>query len=136
MAARVREVIWAESARDALDAVITYIAQDSQQTAVQVLEAALHAESSAVVAQDVVRAPGSSSVASGPMRGSDGSARAAGTTESSRTGNRRPGTADRFSPSTDGRALAAGRMPTCRLHPERWSAAASNSKASSPKVPR
>jgi len=41
MAARVREVIWAESARDALDAVIGYIAQDSPQAAVQVLEEAL-----------------------------------------------------------------------------------------------
>ena len=41
MAARVREVIWAESARDALDAVIGYIAQDSQQAAVQVLDEAL-----------------------------------------------------------------------------------------------
>ncbi|MEX1130293.1 MAG: type II toxin-antitoxin system RelE/ParE family toxin [Vicinamibacterales bacterium] len=46
MAARVREVIWAESARDALDAVITYIAQDSQQAAVHVLEAALEAAAS------------------------------------------------------------------------------------------
>ena len=41
MAARVREVIWAESARDALDAVIGYIAQDSPQAAVQVLDEAL-----------------------------------------------------------------------------------------------
>jgi hypothetical protein len=31
MAARVREVIWAESARDALHNVITYIAQDSHE---------------------------------------------------------------------------------------------------------
>ncbi len=46
MAARVREVIWAESARDALDEVITYIAQDSRQAAVQVLEAALEAAAS------------------------------------------------------------------------------------------
>ncbi len=43
MAARVREVIWAESARDALDTVIGYIAQDSQQAAVQVLDEALRA---------------------------------------------------------------------------------------------
>ena len=43
MAARGREVIWAESARDALDEVITYIAQDSRQAAVHVLEAALEA---------------------------------------------------------------------------------------------
>jgi len=35
MAARVREVVWAESARDALDAVIGYIAQDSPQAAMQ-----------------------------------------------------------------------------------------------------
>ena len=41
MAARVREVVWAESARDALDAVIGYIAQDSPQAAVQVLDDAL-----------------------------------------------------------------------------------------------
>ena len=41
MAARVREVVWAESARDALDAVIGYIAQDSPQAAVQVLDEAL-----------------------------------------------------------------------------------------------
>ena len=41
MAARVREVVWAESARDALDAVIGYIAQESPQTAVQVLDDAL-----------------------------------------------------------------------------------------------
>ena len=46
MAARVREVIWAESARDALDAVIGYIAQDSQQAAVQVLGEALRAGAS------------------------------------------------------------------------------------------
>ena len=46
MAARVREVIWAESARDALDAVIGYIAQDSQQAAVQVLDEALRAGTS------------------------------------------------------------------------------------------
>jgi plasmid stabilization system protein ParE len=41
MAARVREVVWAQSARDALDAVIEYIAQDSPQAAVQVLDDAL-----------------------------------------------------------------------------------------------
>ena len=46
MAARVREVIWAESARDALDEVITYIAQDSRQAAVHVLKAALEAAAS------------------------------------------------------------------------------------------
>jgi plasmid stabilization system protein ParE len=46
MAARVREVVWAESARDALDAVIGYIAQDSQQAAVQVLDDALRAGAS------------------------------------------------------------------------------------------
>jgi toxin ParE1/3/4 len=43
MAPRVREVVWAKSGRDALDEVITYIAQDSQQAAVQVLDAALAA---------------------------------------------------------------------------------------------
>ena len=41
MAARVRDVVWAESARDALDAVIGYIAQDSYQAAAQVLYEAL-----------------------------------------------------------------------------------------------
>jgi len=46
MAARVREVIWAESARDALDDIIAYIAQHSQQVAVHVLEAALEAAAS------------------------------------------------------------------------------------------
>lgn len=46
MAARVRKVVWAESARDALDAVIGYIAQDSQQAAVQVLDDALRAGAS------------------------------------------------------------------------------------------
>ena len=46
MAARVREVIWAESAREALDAVIGYIAQDSQQAAGQVLDEALRAGAS------------------------------------------------------------------------------------------
>ncbi len=43
MAARVRAVVWAESARDALEEVIEYIAQDSQQGAAQVLDAALEA---------------------------------------------------------------------------------------------
>ena len=46
MAARVRDVVWAESARDALDEVIAYIAQDSQQAAVRVLDAALQAAAS------------------------------------------------------------------------------------------
>lgn len=43
MVARVRAVVWAESARDALDEVIAYIAHDSQHAAVQVLDAALGA---------------------------------------------------------------------------------------------
>jgi hypothetical protein len=43
MAARLREVIWAESARDALDEIVTYIAQDSRQGAGHVLEAAIEA---------------------------------------------------------------------------------------------
>jgi plasmid stabilization system protein ParE len=43
MAARVREVVWAQSARDALGEVIEYIARDSRQAAVQVLEEALRA---------------------------------------------------------------------------------------------
>jgi toxin ParE1/3/4 len=46
MAARVREVVWAESARDALDAVIGYIAQDSPQAAVEVLDDALRVSAS------------------------------------------------------------------------------------------
>lgn len=46
MAARLREVAWTESARDALDAVIEYIAQDSQQAAARVLDAALRAGAS------------------------------------------------------------------------------------------
>jgi plasmid stabilization system protein ParE len=46
MAARVREVVWAESARDALDAVIGYIAQDTPQAAVQILDDALRAGAS------------------------------------------------------------------------------------------
>ncbi len=46
MAARVREVAWAESARDALDAVVGYIAQDSLQGATRVLDAALRAGAS------------------------------------------------------------------------------------------
>jgi len=46
MAARVREVVWAESARDALDAVVGYIAQDSSQAALQVLDEALRAGAS------------------------------------------------------------------------------------------
>ena len=46
MAARVRAVVWAESARDALDEVIEYITQDSRQAAVQVLNAALEAGAS------------------------------------------------------------------------------------------
>jgi toxin ParE1/3/4 len=46
MAARVREVVWAEAARDALNEVIAYIAQDSRQPAVQVLDEALRAAAS------------------------------------------------------------------------------------------
>ena len=46
MAARVREVVWAESASDALDDVITYISEDSPQAAAQVVEAALGAAAS------------------------------------------------------------------------------------------
>jgi toxin ParE1/3/4 len=41
MANRVREVVWAESAREALEAVIEYIAQDSRQSAIRVLDEAL-----------------------------------------------------------------------------------------------
>ena len=46
MVARVRAVVWAQSTRDALDEVTGYIAQDSQQAAVQVLDAALGAAAS------------------------------------------------------------------------------------------
>jgi plasmid stabilization system protein ParE len=46
MAARVREVVWAESARDALDEVIEYMARDSRQSAFQVLEEALRTRAS------------------------------------------------------------------------------------------
>jgi len=46
MGARVREVIWADSARDALGAVIEYIAHDSRQGAVEVLEEVLRAGAS------------------------------------------------------------------------------------------
>jgi toxin ParE1/3/4 len=46
MAARLREVVWAESARHALDEVVTYIAQDSRSAAVDVLEAAIEAAAS------------------------------------------------------------------------------------------
>jgi toxin ParE1/3/4 len=41
MAPRPREVAWTESAREALDAVIEYIAQDSRHAAIQVLDEAL-----------------------------------------------------------------------------------------------
>jgi toxin ParE1/3/4 len=46
MAARVREVVWAESARDALDEITTYIAQDSREAAVRGLTAALESAAS------------------------------------------------------------------------------------------
>jgi plasmid stabilization system protein ParE len=52
MAARVREVIWAESARAALDEIITYIAQDLRQGAGRVLEAALEAAGSLATLSD------------------------------------------------------------------------------------
>ncbi len=55
MAARVREIVWAESARDALDAVIGYIAQDSPQAAVQVLDDALRAGASLATFAERVR---------------------------------------------------------------------------------
>ena len=42
MATRVRPVVWAQSAYAALDEVVAYIAQDSRQAAVQVLERALN----------------------------------------------------------------------------------------------
>ena len=41
MAARVRSVVWAQSAYAALDEVVAYIAQDSRQAALQVLERTL-----------------------------------------------------------------------------------------------
>jgi len=46
MAAGRRSVVWAESARAALDDVVTYIAQDSREAAVRVLVATLDAASS------------------------------------------------------------------------------------------
>ena len=46
MAARRREVVWAESARTGLDEVIEYIAQDSRERALQVLQQALESASS------------------------------------------------------------------------------------------
>src|ERR1700733_8665338 len=47
MVARVREVVWAQSARDALDEIIEYIARDSRPAAaVQMLEEALRAAAS------------------------------------------------------------------------------------------
>src|SRR6185436_4036203 len=41
MAARVRDVVWAASARDALNEVIEYIARESRSSAFEVLEEAL-----------------------------------------------------------------------------------------------
>lgn len=43
MAGRVRSVVWAESAHAALDEVISYIAQDSRQAALELLARALDA---------------------------------------------------------------------------------------------
>jgi hypothetical protein len=48
MAAGRRSVVWAESARAALDDVVTSIAQDSRETAVRVLVAALDAASHSI----------------------------------------------------------------------------------------
>ena len=46
MVARTRRVVWTESAQQALDEVIAYIAQDSHDRAVQVLTRALDAGAS------------------------------------------------------------------------------------------
>ncbi len=46
MAAGLRSIIWAESARADLDDVVTYIAQNSREAALRVLAAALDAASS------------------------------------------------------------------------------------------
>ena len=46
MAARRRAVVWAESARIGLDEVIEYIAQDSRDRALQVLQQALESAAS------------------------------------------------------------------------------------------
>jgi toxin ParE1/3/4 len=46
VASRHRPVIWAESARAALDEVVTYIAQDSRDQAIKVLTRALEAAAS------------------------------------------------------------------------------------------
>ncbi len=45
MAARQRRVVWAESASAALDEVVSYIARDSQDAAVRVLNRSLEAAS-------------------------------------------------------------------------------------------
>jgi toxin ParE1/3/4 len=42
MAARVRSVVWAQSASAALDEVVAYIAQDSRQAALDTLDLALN----------------------------------------------------------------------------------------------
>ena len=46
MAARLREVVWAVSARTALDDVVAYLAEESDQAAGQVLTATLAAAAS------------------------------------------------------------------------------------------
>ena len=46
MATRRREVIWAQRARDALDEAAAYVAQDSPETAVDLVERALDAAES------------------------------------------------------------------------------------------
>jgi toxin ParE1/3/4 len=44
--ARVREVVWSKSARDALDAAVAYIWEDSQQAALHLMTEALEAAAS------------------------------------------------------------------------------------------
>jgi len=46
MAARTCPVVWAQSARAALDEVLAYVAQDSQRAALQILDRALEAADS------------------------------------------------------------------------------------------
>ena len=58
MAARVRAVVWSESAQNALDEVIEYIAKDSRPAAVQVVDAALEADAETAHLVDAdVRSP-------------------------------------------------------------------------------
>ena len=52
MAARVHAVVWAESARTALDEVVSYVAGESREAAILVLERALEAAASLATLSD------------------------------------------------------------------------------------